>query len=364
MEYNTIPDSLFDLSSNRREFIHTISGGGAGAIFGGLLYPRTGYAARGIASRSDVSFTTGTDRREMIHQVIAPFRDRIEQSIASKKRIIVKPNLVGPFPLCATHVDAVRGVLDMLCPLTDSEIIVGDSTGRVYDGGISTYHHLDVHGYLGLAREYDVTLMDLNDRQPVTVWITDGKGHPAPIDVIDYYLDPDTYVISLPRMKTHDTVVATLAIKNILLGAPINYYRQKDRSDRNQKALMHRGGPKGINFSMFLLSRYMLPDFSIIDGYVGMEGNGPTRGTEVEHGIALAGFDPVAVDRVGVFLMGIDAGDVGYLNYCADAGLGEIEMNRINIISEYKPENHVIPYKLHENIERQMVWKEGLVNER
>ena len=353
-----------DLSSDRREFIRTISAGGAGAFLGSLALPCESRAARGIMPQSDVSFTTGTDRREMMHQVLSNFKDTIKENIAGKKRILVKPNLVGNTPLCFTHPDAVRGVLDIVRPMTDAEIIVGDSCGRLYPDGVSTYRHLEIHGYLNLKREYDITLMDLNDREPITMWVTDGKGHPAPVDIVDSFLDPDTYVISLARMKTHDTVVATLSTKNIMLGAPINYYLQKDRPDRNQKGLMHRGGPKGINFSMFLLARSLMPDFSIIDGFVGMEGNGPTRGTAVEHGVALAGFDTVAVDRMGVFLMGIDAADVGYLNYCADAGMGEIDMSRIRIISKYKPENHVIPYKLHENIEMQMSWKDGLINDR
>ena len=67
---------------------------------------------------------------------------------------------------------------------------------------------------------------------------------------------------------------------------------------------------------------------TIIDGFEGMEGEGPLRGTPVASRVALASTDLVAADRIGVELMGIDPAWMGYLRYCADAGLGCFDRSR------------------------------------
>ena len=60
--------------------------------------------------------------------------------------------------------------------------------------------------------------MDLN-KQPWVYRYVFGSGHkPIPIRIISTFLDPDTYIVSAAKMKTHDRVVTTLSLKNILLG--------------------------------------------------------------------------------------------------------------------------------------------------
>jgi uncharacterized protein (DUF362 family) len=162
-------------------------------------------------------------------------------------------------------------------------------------------------------------------------------------------------VFSITRPKTHNVVVATLGMKNMVMGSPLKIYKKV-----NYKYMMHGAGPWWLNYNMFTVARTVRPDFTVIDGLEGMEGNGPIDGTPVEHGIALAGSDVIAVDRVGIDLMGISLEDVGYLNYCADAGLGNASHDRIKIIGSANPKDHVIKYKPHENIDWQLKWKEDL----
>jgi uncharacterized protein (DUF362 family) len=107
---------------------------------------------------------------------------------------------------------------------------------------------------------------------------------------------------------------------------------------------------------MFLLAQKIHPQLALIDGFIGMEGNGPAEGTPVEHGVALAGTDLVAVDRIGIELMGIKYSDVGYLQWCSAAGLGQGDLGRIDVIGP-DPSRYVINYKLHDNIEWQLGWK-------
>ena len=94
----------------------------------------------------------------------------------------------------------------------------------------------------------------------------------------------------------------------------------------------------------------------MIDGFEGMEGNGPTRGTPVDHRVCVVGRDWLAADRVAVELMGIDFAKIGYLNFCADAGLGQADLKKIEVLGE-PIVRHVKQYRLADSIEKQLIWR-------
>ena len=352
-------EEMLEMSRDRRSFIRKIAAGAAGLAAAPLIWPVKSYGILSKPGISTVSFVTGNDRREMIYRALQPLKEKIEHDIR-KKQVIIKANLVGPDKICAAHADAVRGVLDFLKPIYKKRVIVGDSTGRTYPGPIGTHKHFEIHGYLNLPKEYKIKLIDLNDMPTKKLWILDKNARPFGINIIDTFLDPDNYIISLTRLKTHGDVVTTLSVKNIVMGSPISHYRQRKAEGRNEKSFMHSGGYKNINYNIFLVAQHVRPQLSILDGLVGMEGNGPTKGTAVEHGVALAGTDMIAVDRMGTELMGIDFNDVGYLTYCAQADMGQSDISKIKVIGP-DISNHIKRYKLHDNIERQLQWKEGKV---
>jgi len=339
------------MKNNRRSFLKKLTAGGAASLMGGGIFPDIAGAA---PEKSRVAFAAGTDRRDLMAEVLKPFRREIERGIRGK-RILIKPNNVWHGnPLCATHPDAIRGMLDFLKPLTDMPIEVGESTASPEGTGYT----FEEYGYTPLEREYNVSLVDLNTRPSKTEWIFGADGCPLNIEIIDSFLDPDTYIISLARMKTHNCVVATLAMKNVVMASPLNVHKDHPSfvSNQYEKAKMHQGGIPGINYNMFLIANRVRPHFSVIDGFEGMEGNGPNNGTPVEHGVALAGLDVVAVDRIGIELMGIDYADVGYLQWCSNAGYGQGDITKIDVQGP-AIRDHVISYRLHDNIEWQMGWK-------
>jgi uncharacterized protein (DUF362 family) len=86
-----------------------------------------------------------------------------------------------------------------------------------------------------------------------------------------------------------------------------------------------------------------------------MEGNGPTQGTPVQHRVAVVSPDWLAADRVSIELMGIDFAKVGYLNYCAQAKMGEGDLARIEIIGP-AIKDHIKRYRLSDNVEEQLIW--------
>jgi uncharacterized protein (DUF362 family) len=152
----------------------------------------------------------------------------------------------------------------------------------------------------------------------------------VPIRICSAFLDPKLYIISAAVMKTHGYASVTLSLKNMLLGAPINDY---EKSDKGQ---MHRG-PHGepddiIHFNMFHLAQEVYPDLAVIDGFTGMEGDGPSRGTPVDSRIALASTDALAADTLGARLMGYDAKKILYLSAMAEAGMGQGNLEKIKVL--------------------------------
>ena len=140
------------------------------------------------------------------------------------------------------------------------------------------------------------------------------------------------------------------------MASPINHFRQKERKGRNEKSKMHSGGNRGLSFNLFQLAQLgVQPDLAVLDGVVGMEGNGPVQGTPIEQGVAIASTDWLAADRLGVELMGVDYNDVKHLKWCGDAGMGKDDLSQIIIIGpDYK--QHIMKYKMHDNIEQQLEW--------
>jgi uncharacterized protein (DUF362 family) len=161
-------------------------------------------------------------------------------------------------------------------------------------------------------------------------------------------------------MKTHDRVLATLSLKNIVFGAPVkdrgfSWSASRKPGTVNDKPIAHGSGFRGINYNLFALSQQLHPHLAVIDGFEGMEGNGPNDGTPVDHRVCVASTDWLAADRVAVELMGIDFAKIGYLNYCANAGRGVADLNKIEIIGE-SISDHKKTYRLSDNINEQLVW--------
>jgi uncharacterized protein (DUF362 family) len=309
-----------------------------------------------VEGRSSVSFTTGTERRQMLFEVMKPFQNEIKAGL-KKKQLIIKPNMVVTnTALCATHVDALRALLEFIKPIYKGQVIIAESSSSVNSSdGFKNY------GYLDLAKDFDVKFVDINESSNGTpVFIIDRNLHLDKIQASDLLTSPDNYVISISRLKTHNTVVMTASIKNLTMGAPLNPGSVNGSKPISYKRNMHSGGSRFLHYNMFLMAPYVLPDFAIIDGLEGMEGNGPIGGTPVDHRIAMASFDPVAIDSMAARLMGIPLENIGYLNYCAAGGLGNIDRDKIDIIGGKDPDQSVIAYKLPANINMQLEWKDPL----
>jgi uncharacterized protein (DUF362 family) len=83
---------------------------------------------------------------------------------------------------------------------------------------------------------------------------------------------------------------------------------------------------------MFHLAQEIWPDLGIIDGFEAMEGNGPVGGTPVDAKVALASLDPLALDTLTTRIMGFDASKIMYLTAMAEAGMGQGDMAKVQVV--------------------------------
>lgn len=331
------------------------AGGLAGALPGWVCGQSQPAGTGACAAQPKAALTHGDNRGDNITTALRLIEADIRKGLAGKKRVVIKPNLVVPSKsLSATHPDCVAAILDFLKPLFKGEIVIAESPA-----GSRAMPGFEVSGLMALAEKCRVRLVDI-DVEPADVhYISDARYRPQPVRVSRHVTDPDTYVISSAVMKTHDRAVTTLSLKNVAIGGlkkdPGSVWGRPE-TGANDKVTSH-GGPKNeaIHYNLFTLAKVARPHLSIIDGFLGMEGNGPANGTAVDHKIALASTDWLAADRVGVELMGFDFAKVGYLSFCARAGLGQADLKKIELLGEPLA-RHIRKYRPHDTIEQQYKW--------
>ena len=158
-----------------------------------------------------------------------------------------------------------------------------------------------------------------------------GDLHLVPVRLAARLLDPEAFVICSAILKTHNTVVATLSLKNMCLGAPLHNPRKE--SQRWSDKRLYHGGVRQTHVDIALTAQRLQPFWgaAVLDGWEGMEGNGPGDGTLVPSHVAVASTDYVAADRVGLELMGIDSAWVGYLGFCAAVGVGQMDLSKLDL---------------------------------
>ena len=351
---------------NRRSFIKT-------SVLGGLSLKLTGagdffsHSSYLAENGTKVSITTGSDRADMAFRALLPFSEQIKRDIGDRRVVLKVNNVLIYVPLAATHVDTLEGILEFLKSINKHRtVIIAESSAS--DSTLSGFEN---YGYYKLLSKYPVKLVDLDNEGFDMMHVADERDfRPHMIKVSGIITDTNSYIVSVARMKTHNTVGASLSLKNIVFGSPIKdkgftlYNEDKRFSELakeskqgsvSYKRLLHGGGFHAVNYNLATLAQKLHPDLALIDGMQGMEGNGPTLGSAIDHKVCVASRDWLAADRVGVELMGIDFSKIGYLNYCKQMNLGNADLESIEIIGE-NLKDHIKTYKLPDNFEKQIVW--------
>jgi len=326
--------------NKRREFIKKFSTAvlGSGLALNAYALPRESknvFVPKGkafnINPNPNVALVKGPDRKTNMYDALKLIEDDVKRSIGNKQ-VIIKPNFTRVKKedwLASSHVDGVHAILEFLKPFYTKKVIIAEGCGGAEPINIP----LENYDYLKLQEEYDVEFYDMSHDNHSTVNLLDINIQPMPIETSNLMLDPDNYVISAAVMKTHNLAVVTLGLKNIVLAAPMNFGEGgNERGKLHTRPMMEE--PKYFNYNHFMMSQYVYPDLTIIDGFVGMEGKGPLFGDPIDVGVAIASTDTVAADRVGTDVMGHDFNDVGHLVHCANAKMGVGDITKINILGD------------------------------
>jgi uncharacterized protein (DUF362 family) len=350
-EYRSEEDAMGP-GISRRGFL-TRAAGAAGASLAVSPVLDAVVGAAPAAPTSTVALVQGEDRRRSVAEALALIEEQILPVLRTRKYVAVKPNLVSTIqPLAVTHADAIHGILDFLAPRWKGPVVVAESSAG------NTLNAYEQFGYAGIAPEHpgrDVKLVDLNTEGLYEeLLILDDDIHLQPVRLAARLLDPEAYVINATALKTHNAVVATLSVKNMALGAPL---RSAPGAERWSDKRRYHVGLRQMHYNIFLTAQRMKPFWgaTVIDGVEGMEGNGPNMGLPVPSRVVIASTDLVAADRVGVEAMGIDPSWVGYLGFCGQAGIGQYDLDRIELrgarLADVRRK-----YQLHRDIERMLEW--------
>jgi uncharacterized protein (DUF362 family) len=294
----------------RRQFIPLV-GIAATASYASIKLQKPPKLSDGPAGNSAVAIIRA---RSYSEDLVSRMLEGVRQTglDARGKRVLLKPNLVEFESSTVINTDAtiIAAAVELFHRLGAREVRIGEGPGHRRD----TLDLADDARYRSTIPKFETIFTDLNrdDVSPV-------KGF---ADEPEFYF-PNTVlgadlIVSLAKMKTHHWAGATLSMKNLFGLVPGAIY----------------GWPKnklhyiGIPRSVVELSRKFRNTYAIVDGVVGMEGNGPIQGTPKPAGVLVMGRDLVAVDSTCCRIMGIDPEKVEYLRMAAD--LGHVHTGRID----------------------------------
>ncbi|MEJ2200498.1 MAG: DUF362 domain-containing protein [Desulfuromonadaceae bacterium] len=207
------------------------------------------------------------------------------------QKVLLKPNMLSAAPpekAVTTHPELVRAVI-RLVQQAGGMVSVGDSPGIGSPQQVAKRC-----GILRVIEETGATLAPFSES--VKVRPQGATFHE--LEIARDILDADV-IINLPKLKTHQMMGFTCAVKN-LFGAVVGM--------RKPRLHLQAGTDKAFFALMLLeLAEHIRPALSIVDAVTAMEGNGPGSGDPVQVGVLLAGTDPLAVDTVAADLVGLAA---------------------------------------------------------
>ena len=327
-----------------------------------------------------VSLVRGSSQQKNISTALNLIKPELA-NLKKAKRILIKPNLTAVFNQTAnSSVVAVEAILDFLKdfdPLfTQKEIVVIESSGEALTRGMTMKKVFQRFGFDKISERYpNVTLKDLEEGSSFLEIPIETLSGVRKVRISKEILGFD-YKISVALPKTHDTVIATLGVKNFLMGVidprdkhlmhgidhgigrsedsslfsrvlkkigsltaskvPCQFLWLSDYLPLGIKNKLMEFNPDFFLKSAVLLHRNLfqvgieiLPDLVVIDGFWGMEGDGPVYGRKKKVEVAIASTDAVKADGIGARIMGFDPDKIAYLRLLAQRDKGELSLNNL-----------------------------------
>ncbi len=303
----------------RRDFLKLSATGLIGTIFGGLIYP---WVKRIQQPEADVTIlkesTYNGNLVDGLRHGIANYPHL--QEIVREGRVVLKPNMVDHYPghPLSTNPALIAAAIAVFRQMGAREVIVADGPAHNRD----TEMVLELSGIGDVLREENVRFVDLNLDSISPVNLVSNYTGLAKFFFPNSILNADL-VVSMPKLKAHHWAGVSLSLKNMFGVIPGVKY----------------GWPKnflhwhGIGNSIADIATTLQPGFAIVDGIVGMEGDGPLYGTAVESGVIVMGDNLSAVDATTTRIMGIYAENIEHLRLMVPYG-GTLNSDRIRQLGE------------------------------
>ena len=232
------------------------------------------------------------------------------------KRVLIKPNLVEPhreFSHINTHPHVIRAAAEAFLHLGAHTVLVAEGAGHRRDSLLV----LEESGLAELLYEDKIPFFDLNNASVIKIKNAGGMSKLSELFVPEELVLAD-FVVSVAKMKTHHWTGVTLSMKNLFGIMPGIIYGWP-------KNVLHWAG---INECIYDINATVCPEFAIVDGIVGMEGDGPIMGDPVKSNVLVMGRNLPAVDATCARIMGINPNKIPYLKR-ASGRLGAIKESNI-----------------------------------
>ena len=236
-------------------------------------------------------------------------------------RVLIKPNILiakPPEEAVTTHPSLIEAII-IAVKKAGAVPLVGDSPGGLVG---NVRGHWKVTGIEEVCNRLNVEILNFESSGVYEKRINGNHYHIAkPV------LDAD-FIINVPKIKTHGLTILTCAIKNMYGTIPgltkVNY---------------HKEAPKPSDFAELVVDIFALskPSLNIVDGIIGMDGNGPSAGNPKEMGLILASTDSVAIDSLICQILGKNPLKVPINKNAYERGLGEADINKIKVLG-YQPD--------------------------
>lgn len=226
------------------------------------------------------------------------------------KNVVLKPNLVefDPTRPINTHPIFVHAALEGFRALGAASVRIAEGPGHRRD----TLDLADAAGYFSTISRFEDQFQDLNFDTVERLTLSKPHSRLTELYLPKTLLGADL-IVSLAKMKTHHWAGATLSMKNFFGTVPGSVYGWP-------KNVLHWAG---IPECIADLHNIFPHHFGMVDGIVGMEGNGPIQGSAKFAGVIAGSRDMVALDATCCRIMGIDPARVKYLQL--SAGNGQID---------------------------------------
>ncbi len=223
---------------------------------------------------------------ESVERALMALIDNTDFPSVEGKTVLLKPNVLSDVPpekAITTHPVVVEAMIRILKGMNAMHIIVGDSPGMQ-----TGRFRPRLSGIEDVVERTGVELADFSKGSRIHQI---GKLRIPMAEA----LDRADVVISLAKMKTHQLMYATGAVKNMFGTIPgLN------------KSPLHLRAPRPEEFASLLIAifRETHADYGIIDGIIGMEGPGPSNGNPRKIGLLLGGENLFALDKAEAEIMG------------------------------------------------------------